>query len=557
MTNYVIVPSAKFIAPDLRKEFGHIPPVLLTYQNETILQYLCKVYRNSKILIGVHEGKQLIEQYVKKSRSSGGLIEIDQPQSLGHTVYSLLQQIDFEEVDQLTIHFGDTIIQNVDTYLANSLLVCKVDDSWRWTIVENKSDELLFMDKTSISVEKLAIVGIINIQYPLHFKYVLQKVLDTAKGTDALFVALKLYHQNYPLELVEINRQNWIDLGHLDRLVEATGQTRIFNEITIDFNKGVLKKNSLYKAKFINEILWYIHLPKNLHYAIPRIFNYSLDEQDLFIEMEYYSYRSLSERYVINNLNIEDWQLIFKRIENLLTHFSQFKQSAKDIDQSRYHMYVKKTLERLTDYDWPEELKKVSIIRTINGKEVIPLDEILDSMPKVYHQLYQHVKGELPQQFNVMHGDLCFSNILYDIHNGITRIIDPRGSFEDSSVYGDALYDLAKLSHSVRGFYDFIIRDQFYFEMNEENIIFELFSNERHQEIAQLFEQRFLYKPYLKLYIDFIESMLFLSMIPLHKDSITRQKAMLVTGILKYNQFIKLFYNYFPLKKEEIYEVKL
>ena len=55
----------------------------------------------------------------------------------------------------------------------------------------------------------------------------------------------------------------------------------------------------------------------------------------------------------------------------------------------------------------------------------------------------------------LIHGDLCFSNILYDVPNNQYRIIDPRGKWGDS-VFGDIKYDLAKLRHSIVGGYDSI-----------------------------------------------------------------------------------------------------
>ncbi|CUH79476.1 hypothetical protein [Tropicibacter naphthalenivorans] len=60
----------------------------------------------------------------------------------------------------------------------------------------------------------------------------------------------------------------------------------------------------------------------------------------------------------------------------------------------------------------------------------------------------------LPQVFS--HGDPCFSNVLYDRRIGLMRLIDPRGAvaFDDALMH--PLYDLAKISHSVLGGYDFV-----------------------------------------------------------------------------------------------------
>jgi hypothetical protein len=58
----------------------------------------------------------------------------------------------------------------------------------------------------------------------------------------------------------------------------------------------------------------------------------------------------------------------------------------------------------------------------------------------------------------LMHGDFCFSNILYASRLRRIKVIDPRGSIDGPpSLWGDPRYDLAKLAHSIVGRYDQII----------------------------------------------------------------------------------------------------
>ena len=56
-------------------------------------------------------------------------------------------------------------------------------------------------------------------------------------------------------------------------------------------------------------------------------------------------------------------------------------------------------------------------------------------------------------EYNVIHGDPSFSNSLVDKDNNIW-LIDPRGSFGDTKIYGDKRYDWAKLYYSAVGNYD-------------------------------------------------------------------------------------------------------
>ena len=55
--------------------------------------------------------------------------------------------------------------------------------------------------------------------------------------------------------------------------------------------------------------------------------------------------------------------------------------------------------------------------------------------------------------YNVIHGDSSFSNTLVDKDNQIW-LIDPRGSFGKTKIYGDRRYDWAKFYYSAVGNYD-------------------------------------------------------------------------------------------------------
>ena len=57
------------------------------------------------------------------------------------------------------------------------------------------------------------------------------------------------------------------------------------------------------------------------------------------------------------------------------------------------------------------------------------------------------------KEYNVIHGDPSFSNSLVDKDNQIW-LIDPRGSFGKTKIYGDKRYDWAKLYYSAVGNYD-------------------------------------------------------------------------------------------------------
>jgi hypothetical protein len=144
--------------------------------------------------------------------------------------------------------------------------------------------------------------------------------------------------------------------------------------------------------------------------------------------------------------------------------------------------------------------------------------------------LISHTKG------CIIHGDFCFSNILYDLNNQIIRLIDPRGSFGEPGIYGDPRYDMAKLRHSIAGMYDYIVSDLF--EINETETGFEgkIFNDSAQDELISEFDNLLTEFGYDPKEIAIIEGLLFISMLPLHQDKPQRQKMMYIKGLQLLNQ---------------------
>ena len=88
---------------------------------------------------------------------------------------------------------------------------------------------------------------------------------------------------------------------------------------------------------------------------------------------------------------------------------------------------------------------------------------------------------------------------------------------------------MAKLLHSLEGNYDFIIADKFEASVRGAAIDYEfkLDFAEAEEIFFKVFEEQLKDLPALRL----IEATLFLSMIPLHADSLSRQQVMLARGV--------------------------
>ena len=145
---------------------------------------------------------------------------------------------------------------------------------------------------------------------------------------------------------------------------------------------------------------------------------------------------------------------------------------------------------------------------------------------------------------SVIHGDFCFSNILFDFKTQSIKIIDPRGIDVNGNqtIYGDIRYDVAKFAHSVLGLYDFIIAGRYSLKFNTpHDIEFDVFQDETILEIQNSFLSLRIGELSLKELNTYpILIHLFLSMLPLHNDNTDRQKALLANAFRIYVDYKKM-----------------
>jgi len=167
----------------------------------------------------------------------------------------------------------------------------------------------------------------------------------------------------------------------------------------------------------------------------------------------------------------------------------------------------------------------------LNGKKLRGWPGIRKAIEARVQKLSANARGR------IIHGDMCFPNILCDPVSRLFKFIDPRGSFRESGIYGDARYDLAKLLHSLDGGYDFLIHDMFALEHRGTRVGLQQFFPANRAGVLKAFE-RTLGSGHDLVELRTIEGLLFLSMCPLHADDPKRQVAMFVTGLRVLNEVL-------------------
>lgn len=538
--NVLLIPSAILIPREMRKNLGDIPTCLFPLGDKAMLEKIYEHYKDKVDLFYLVVGKeqQQVYDYLNAKTLPIKVVSIDCVKDLGYTIYSGLRQIliDCPSIGKICINFADTILSNqVEFDSKDVIFYSKEQIEPQWTFfTSNKGKICSIVDKpTQIHVDNTlenVFVGVFYISdLPSFLEKLKNAVLFTHNNIDTFYLALLEYTKEHSCEFLLCGK--WFDVGHSEKYIQAKTKvpTRAFNTIEIDESRGILKKTSDNTKKFIDEIEWYLKMPKNLKYLIPHIYDYSLAFQSPYIIMEYYGYRTLHEVLIFGNVSIAQWQRYFLKLRFILDDMASYSyhENNTTIKNALAEMYISKTIDRLNDLKndsrfsafFNENIK-------VNKKTMPSLSECIEKFP---YLLKKRLLNKESYDFCIIHGDLCFSNILIESEMGFLRIIDPRGRFGSLDIYGDRRYELAKLMHSLDGQYDYIIEDLFTVQVDGTTIELEL--KNKTKEIYDSF--RAVFADTLVNYLDLklIESLLFFSMIPLHNDALNRQYAMLATGL--------------------------
>lgn len=535
----VLIPSAKIVSEDLQS-IGKLPSVIYPVTDKIVFDFLHEQYAavSKKIKVLCYEQADKVHSKLKKYKKTE-IVDLPELNDLAYTIYYGL-----EDSEPVIINFGDTIVlDNIYDNQADSFFYSEDYISDKWTYFDSDNGRITAIyDKRAEKVNNLQkeklFVGVFYLSNPIFFKSCIENAETIHNSNISIFyLALQLYSEKYPL--TPVRTDNWFDIGHADKYFNSKLEVkaREFNHIKIDKNRGILTKTSEDKDKFIGEIKWYLKLPSDVEYVRPRIFSYSTDYSNPYVSMEYYAYHTVHELFLNGDLDIHQWEQIFKRIKFVIQDFKRYSVKDDNIIPSLENMYLTKTIQRF------EKMRKDTRFEVffqkpilVNGKKYVSLEETINKLKVVIPESLYDVK-----EFNIIHGDLCFANMMVDNNFSFIKVIDPRGKFGSYDIYGDPRYELAKLFHSVDGKYDYIIKDLFDLEYKDGSISFSIQDKDRDIDLYQVFIDVF--KDEIgdnQKKIELIEALLFLSMIPLHGESFEHQLVMLGTGLEILNRVVNI-----------------
>lgn len=517
----ILINSAAYVNAEFRNEFGYIPPCFLPVGNRKLLSYQVNALRSSfdkdvKIVVSLPNSYVLsIDESLLLDDLQVEPIFVQENISLGMALLYVLNTVGYEG-EKLRLLHGDTLLGDFPLN-NNCVALAKPEDDYIYQLNDTDSR---------------AWCGFFAFSNPKNFV----RALAISQGD---FVqAVKIYEDENGIDYEDV--QNWYDFGHINTYFHSRSTIttqRAFNSLKI--NNGVVWKSGTPARKIEAEANWFAQLPAELKRFTPQLIQAGRTlEGNPFYETEYLPILPLNEIFVHGKNPPSFWE----KVLNLTAFYMKksreyFPEGDSDLNskihQDSIALYSNKTYERLEAY--AEQ-------NNINLDEPTYYNAVkLPSLRQIATECINKTLA-LPEIPAVVHGDLCFSNVMYDSRSNNIKVIDPRGLNiqQELTVYGNQSYDLAKLCHSFIGLYDFIIADAFKLEKNDHigvKLVFNL--DKRLRDIQDIFMKRRLIPNISHQDIIAPTILLFLSMIPLHFDKPHRQEAMLANALRLYSEWLR------------------
>lgn len=536
----VLIPAAGGV-PDGIVALSNIScPAMIPVAGRPVIHWTLGYLRKlgfRKFRIAIARRGMFIEEFVSCAIGSQGVdfIVPSSDRGVGGTVLELLEDL---PTTRALVVLGDTYFEFADPGVADAdepvALVSEVEESRRWCLADATPDGhlLRLRDKEpGLSGDLRGLIGVYNFPDGNLAREVAAKA-SLVPGRIELATILDGVNEETPIRLLEAGR--WVDVGNPDRQSAAHRAllaARHFNELSFDATFGTVTKRSANVEKFVDEITYLRLLPPDVAVLFPRVLDASTDWANPYVTMEYYGYPSLSDAFLFENVDEGIWRRVFEHLYAVLdSSMWQHRRPLRAADVQA--MYLDKPRTRLSSIAHPTAL--VNLIAHAGPIRVN--DEALTNLPALWPKLETAVDALTETaEATIVHGDLCLSNILYDLRAKIVKLIDPRGSFGGSGIFGDPRYDVAKLYHSVYGLYDCIVNDLFEADASGSDIRLDIRSQTQHEAIRVAFEAVF-FERFDRREILLITGLIFASLPALHDDSPPRQIAMYARSLQLINE---------------------
>lgn len=306
-----------------------------------------------------------------------------------------------------------------------------------------------------------------------------------------------------------------VDIGIIGNFIQCiTGNfdSRYFN--SLKGNEYTIVKSSTNKKKIKAEYSFYHLLPEDMKFWFVMPFNYLEDEKVASYTMERLHMTDLAIKWVHGSMDETEFEDLMDKYFFFFTSRHSKEASGDEYKKLADSLYMDKINDRIADLKQMPDYKKIEKLLDVSGELSI------DSLVKKYFELKDKIeaRNSYPQVSVIGHGDPCFANSMYNKSTKTLKFIDPKGAITEEELWTNPYYDIAKLSHSVCGRYDFFNNALFDIRIDT-NFGYNLeipFDNSKYIEI---FRKKVEENGFDYLTVRIYEASLFISMLPLHIDN--------------------------------------
>ncbi len=526
----VLITSGAYANSEITSDFGLLPPSFLPIGHNRLVELQVEKINSFDAVkaITLPDNYKLLERDKIFLSDNNVIIYRSNPNL--NLAQSIINFIDKYEEDnslkELYILHGDTSFPKIEQR-PDLLYYGFTDKFYKWGnldyIIEEKSK--------NHDYKQAVIAGYFSFSKPNIFREKLVK-------TNSFETALKYYHTKNKFEV--ILKSGWLDFGHSNLYYKSKMKlnvSRDFNKVIA--NTNFIKKTSKNLSKIISEYEWFGQLPESFKIFTPAVWEFKNINKIASYNIEFIGAPTLQEKWVFGNLP----DFVYNNIINQIFHFISksskvnFNNYSRDYVRDQFEeLYINKTKRRVDEFS--------SLTNFDKDKEIVINEKTYPTLKTFVNSVLLKLTDQINRSnsFTLMHGDLCFSNILFDSRSSIIKLIDPRGGLDNcfdtkNKIVGDYRYDMAKLGHSLIGNYDYIVTGFYNLERRKEDLNFNFSLHHKpRKSLNDFFYLKIEEMGVDKSFIDASIVNLFISMLPLHAEDEDRQIALLLNAY-------KLFYD--------------
>ena len=262
------------------------------------------------------------------------------------------------------------------------------------------------------------------------------------------------------------------------------------------------------------EYSFYHLLPEDMKIWFVMPFNYQESEKSASYTMERLHMTDLAIKWVHGSMDESEFEDLMDKYFYFFTsrHFKEC--FTEEYEKISNNLYIKKVTDRIAELKKLSEYAKIEKLLEVSGNINI------NTLVERYFALKEKIeaRNNYPHISVIGHGDPCFANTMYNKSTKTLKFIDPKGALTKDELWTNAYYDVAKLSHSVCGRYDFFNNALFDIKIDE-SFGYELEIPFDNLKYIQIFKQKVEENGFDYLTVRIYEVSLFLSMLPLHIDN--------------------------------------